>query len=142
MDTRTTPFSFTSLPNMLYHHENAACGVSTSANNNQMHLIVAGGTPMATISEFLTVDKIFLAKNKFKWERGPDLPRGFIMGGSVSYRDNRGWLLVGGSDDEKKFHSDIIRYNNNTRKFELLPGKLKIGRSGFGALLAQVSDKC
>ena len=127
---------------MINSRQNAACGVSTSADDNKIRLIVAGGASVGTSTEVLIVNKVYSTKNNFKWEKGPDLPRDFIMGGSVSYMASGEWILVGGSDGIGKQHTDIIRYNKNANRFELLPGKLNIGRSGFGALLAQVSDKC
>ena len=87
--------------------------------------------------------KAVSTKNRVKWEKGPDLPREFIMGGSLYDKEKGEWILVGGTDIHgMKQYSDIIRYNKDTNKFEFLPAKLKVGRYGFGALLAQVSDKC
>ena len=81
-------------------------------------------------------------RNSFKWEMGPDLPHGFIMGGSVSYSDSRGWIIVGGEDENGKYFDDIIWYNKGKRMFETLPGKLQMARSGFGAVITHVPDKC
>ena len=122
---------------------NAACGISTSVNDNEIKLIVAGGSSVGNSSEVFIVDKVYSTKNRFKWEKGPDLPREFIMGGSLYDKEKGEWILVGGTDIHgMKQYSDIIRYNKDTNKFEFLPAKLKVGRYGFGALLAQVSDKC
>ena len=122
---------------------NAACGISTSLNDNEIKLIVAGGANVGSTSEVFIVDKVYFTRSRFKWEKGPDLPREFIMGGSVYDKKKGEWILVGGSNiTGKKQYSDIIEYNRDANNFEFLPAKLKIGRYGFGALLAQVTDKC
>lgn len=76
-------------------------------------------------------------------EKGPDLPQEFIVGGSVYDIEPENWILLGGSVIAGKTqYSNTMRYNCNGKKFERFPSELKIGRSGFGALMYQVSDKC
>ena len=142
IDVTTTPFTFEKLPSMLHSRWGSACAsvnlpnsmVDGNDEDNTM-LMVVGGWDHPSWTEMYSF-------SENRWIDGPTLPRDFSAGGYVTYPDDRGFVLIGGSTLFLEFCDDIMWYNIDLNSFEILPSKLKQGREYFGAMLVEKEDPC
>ena len=140
VDTSANPFAFTKLPPMLHSRWASACAVIDVPNEHHeisagSRLFVVGGWDYPSSSEMYII-------SEDRWINGPDLPRDFSAGGYVTYPDERGFILVGGSTIFAELKDDILRYNMELNSFEVLPGKLQIGREYFASMLIETENPC
>jgi len=141
VDTTTTPFSFTKLPPMLHARHGAACATINLIDDKSKNkidterLFVVGGWDHPSWTEMYS-------PSEDKWIEGPELPRDFSAGGYLSYPDDRGFILIGGTTLLYEFRADIMQYNVELNTFEILPGKLKVAREYFGAMLIETDEPC
>ena len=143
VDTTTNPFTFIKLPSMLHARHGAACATVNIRESKEdeyvdedgIRLLVVGGWDHPSWTEMYSF-------SEDKWIEGPELPRGFSAGGYVTYPDERGFILVGGTTLLFEFKDDIMRYNVELNMFEILPGKMKLAREYFGAILIETDEPC
>ena len=145
VDISIEPFTFTPLPSLNKVRSEAACGLikyqTTTKNQNDLAIVVAGGG----FGETSTSTEIYRWSNNSNslnvWEPGPVLPRGFANGCQVNSEVDH-FILIGGFDEDGAIQSDLIHYNTNSERFEILPTRLNIPRYGCTAVSLKNTGDC
>ena len=60
----------------------------------------------------------------------------------IQYPNGGDFMMMGGKDDSGTIFDDFMKYNQDTKEFETMPGNLEIGRWSFAATLLLVTDDC
>lgn len=128
VDTTTSPFQFTYIGPLLKKREGSACGVAAIGPSKDLHLIVAGGYDggSRTNSEMYSLGEEV-------WKIGPNLPRGFWYGGTISNNEHP-LMLIGGYDENYNERGDIMDYDAESNSFKTLHGKLKTPTYQFAVI--------
>lgn len=138
VDVSGDEFIFTEILNLDLNRYYSACGSFKDEAENQF-LIVAGGTNNHEWS-VLSSSEIF-SLSEFQWQPGPELPRGFAMGGYIS-DEYHSLIIVGGLDEHGVETDSIIEYRADLNIFEYIPGKLNIPRYAFSASTVYSNENC
>ena len=122
---------------MRHQRYGSACMAMKGTHNNDVSLLVAGGYRF----DSFTTTEIY-SFDTHKWQDGPILPRGFFYGNYIQYPKDDDFVMMGGKDDSGTIFDNFMKYNQNDKTFELMPGNLETGRWAFAATLAYVNDNC
>jgi len=144
VDTSSNPFTYTTLPNLLKPRWGCACTIIRQATMlddddslvaNDTQIMVAGGD----FPFYSSTDVYSFSTNT--WKSGPKLPRGFYLGGYTqnSYTDD--FILIGGWDGSS-YPTNMLKYDQEEDRFDVLDSPLSVGRSRFGTIIADKEDYC
>ena len=154
VDIAKEPFVFQILPKMDKSRKGAGCGVIRSdPKNGNIHqryntssskelIIVAGGLDFDQgLPPHGRRDSEIFNIEENRWSKGPTIPRGFYLGGSVSL-DDGSVVLVSGYDESGHQQSDVIKLNPSVMEFETMAGELETARSSFGIAVLLDNEDC
>ena len=149
VDTRCSDFNFIQLPNLNHDRAAPACGVinnvrvESGVTSTETILIVAGGRFRWHKRNSKTTETFKLTGDWTEgWDkRGPKLPRPFYQGGYVS-NSQHPLILVGGVNETNDLMDDIMEFNYEENKFQLLPGRLRTPRRFFAVTGVETDEDC
>jgi len=141
VDVTQRPFAFEKLPATGLARESPACGAfRISAHYTEMDeadaVIVAGGDhytpPLGSVRRVQSSSEIFLLRKRQWVHQGPNLPRGFNLGGFTTNLETNSVILAGGFGEHYDDHSDIIQFESKSQSFQIMPGRLSKSKHLFG----------
>ena len=142
----TDGFTFKELPSISLVRESPACGAFHTTDGD-VNVIVMGGDhyypPMLTrgLARVQSSTEIYNLGRE-QWTSGPDLPRGFNMGGCANDLERNSVILAGGFGDHYNDNVDLIQFVPETMSFQTMAGVLARPKHLF-AMTSFVDDqKC
>ena len=130
-------FAFEELPPISMIRQNPSCG-AFHTNGGDIAVIAMGGdhyvpplTGPPTVTRVLSSTEIFHLGSRI-WTSGPDLPRGFNLGGCANDLERNSVILAGGFGSNYQATADLIQFEPELMTFHTMPGVLATPKQLFG----------
>ena len=140
-------FAFEELPPISMIRQNPSCG-AFHTNGGDIAVIAMGGdhyvpplTGPPTVTRVLSSTEIFHLGSRI-WTSGPDLPRGFNLGGCANDLERNSVILAGGFGSNYQATADLIQFEPGSMMFQTMPGVLASPKQLFGMTSFSENREC
>ena len=142
----TADFTFEEIPSISLVRDSPACGAFQTPEGD-VSVIVMGGDhyypPLLSqeVARVQSTTEIYNLSIR-KWASGPDLPRGFNLGGCANDLDRNSVILAGGFGNHYDDNADLIQFVPETLSFQIMAGVLATPKHLFGMTSFVDDQKC